>query len=126
MIQYIYIHTIIHPVLEYIIHYTVHKTDNSFHKEHHNCVTQNKLKLLTLEYWCITCITVCLIMRIYSLSSMFMRYWLFHQYIHKNWGNESNSYVKHHMIHHRKSRYNYGVSSMWVDKLLGTYCNQKD
>jgi len=117
----IVLHTIVYPIIEYSIHYIVHKTENVFHREHHNCVTEGKMYLLTREYWCITCIISSMILGFYGICSMFVRYWIFHQYIHNNWDDDCNIYVRHHKIHHKKSRYNYGVSSMWMDKLMGTY-----
>lgn len=110
----IVLHTIIYPIVEYGVHYTLHKIKNKFHNEHHLS------KKLSREYWCINCIIICLIFRFYSVSSMFLRYWLVHQFIHHN---PNSSYSRHHMIHHKYNNCNYGVSCKWVDQLMGTCQN---
>lgn len=114
MFWFVVVHTLVHPVVEYAIHYTVHKIDNSFHREHHSIVTQGRTDLLTPEYWCIGCMFLSTVLGWYLVSTMFLRYWVCHQYIH-TFGDT------HHTLHHRWGKYNFGVTSKWVDKMFGTY-----
>ena len=53
-----------------------------------------------------------------------LRYYIVHTIIHKK-PNIFNGlfmcYINHHNTHHTHPNYNFGVTSLWVDKLFNTY-----
>jgi len=111
---------IISPISEWGLHYTLHLANNKRHNIHHerytkNMVTPEKSPLIiaTLAYY-------------YGYNYIVfgtLRYWIVHTLIHF-YPECVPILTKHHLTHHKYSKYNFGVSSIYPDKLFGTLYNK--
>lgn len=128
MIFYIFFIFVLSPIIEWFLHYMLHFINNSDHYKHHKNITKNildKNHVLTLEVWPIIPIVFCLYFRFYACSYIFLRYYVIHTLIHF-YPNICPKLTNHHMTHHKYSKYNYCVTSIWPDKLLGTFYEKKN
>ena len=117
---------VIRPILEWIIHYFLHKTDNYIHKLHHIAVhriIQQKLNYLCesgKEKYILALSIGFYLTEYYNLFVSLIYYWIIHNILHTT-GLVFPKLYRHHYIHHKYPKFNYGVTTIWVDKLFGTY-----
>tara|TARA_A100001015_G_C14891737_1_gene672690 strand:- start:21 stop:356 length:336 start_codon:yes stop_codon:yes gene_type:complete len=107
---------VIAPIFEWSIHYTLHKINETFHKKHH---IQYHTGKVPIEKWPIPIMLYYIYVKNYLFLFICFKYCLIHNIIHQ-YPNMLKTYTKHHFLHHKYPEYNYGVTSMWVDKLFGT------
>ena len=109
------------PIFEWFMHYLLHIIYNDNHKLHHLAFHNNKVRI---ERWPIYTLIIFLYLNWHIMIILNLKYYIFHTIIHK-YPNICNGlfkcYANHHLIHHKHPEYNYGVSSIWVDKLFKTY-----
>lgn len=114
--------------MEWFFHFLLHKFNNQFHKRHH-LMFHNKSKNIEIEKWAVFTLLFFLYNKYYLISILNFRYLLIHTIIHKNptiFNNLFKSYVDHHIKHHKINDCNYGVSTIWVDKLFNTLHKEKN
>jgi len=112
---------IIGPIFEWFIHYFLHKINNPYHKEHHINFYNNTVIIETIP---ILTIALFLYLNWYILLLLNLQYYVIHTIIHKHPTIFNGLFLyleKHHITHHKNPDYNFGVSYVWVDKLLNTY-----
>lgn len=122
MFNFIFILFIIEPIGEWTIHKLLHKLNIWNHLSHHEEVTDNNLKKIqniTLEYWPIFPIVIFYYCNYIILSLCFLKYYVVHSIIHF-YPNIMQGLTIHHETHHKYSKYNFCVSTIWPDILFNT------
>ena len=113
-------HGVGYPVVEYAAHRWLHAHKNPYHLSHH----ARGWHQLSSESAVLAAVAVFAWLHLWIVASSFARYWCVHQIVHKCPHNWFPTLAKHHLIHHQVRGVNYGVSSVWVDKIAGTYKNR--
>jgi len=117
----------IFPILEWILHYILHIFNNKTHIRHHDIVTNNRIDTknkLSIEYWPILPIVICLYYTFFIGALFFLKYYIIHTLIHW-YPNIIPELSSHHKNHHIYSKYNFCVTNIWPDILLGTQYTKK-
>lgn len=112
----------IFPIAEWGLHYLMHKYNITFHNNHHEIITKNKIDKiinLNIEYWPIIPIILCLYNTFFIGVLFFSKYYIIHTLIHR-YPQLLPELTNHHNIHHIYSNYNYCVTNIWPDKLFKT------
>ena len=107
---------IIAPIFEWGFHYMLHKINNNVHKRHH---IQFHKGFVSIEKWPIPLTIILYYYELYLFAFICLKYFIIHHFIHRN-PNVFKKISDHHIIHHLNPEYNYGVTSIWPDKLFGT------
>ena len=118
---------IIGPIFEWSVHFLLHKFNNKFHKRHH-LMFHNNTKNIEIEKWAVFTFLLFFCNKYYLWSLINLRYLVVHTIIHKCphlFNDYFKIYVDHHIKHHIKTDCNYGVTSIWVDKLFKTQFIEK-
>ena len=112
------------PFVEYFTHVFLHKINHINHERHHYKVRNNKFQpyneLNHLEKWPGIALSITMYLQYYLIVSWILYYWIVHSIIHY-YPKAFPTLYYHHISHHIYSNHNYGVSSTFVDKLMGTY-----
>ena len=122
----IFFFIIIRPIGEWVTHYILHKINNKRHKDHHifvhNLISYDKSYFYNSKKE-IHLLPICIVLYILGFNKLFIAlfyYWIIHILIHIN-PVLFPELFKHHAIHHKNPNVNYGVTTIWVDILFGTY-----
>ena len=127
MLFYILLLFIFGPIIEWGLHYILHLTNNNIHNNHHKNVTKNSLSNkteITIELWPLVAIMFCLYNTFFTGAYIFLRYYVIHSIIHF-YPEIFPKLTNHHLTHHKYSKYNFCVTSIWPDKLFGTIYKKK-
>lgn len=107
---------IICPITEWGLHYFLHLAKNNRHNIHHERYRDN---MVTPEKSPIIIALLAYYYGYYYIVFGALRYWIIHTLIHF-----APEFVPilthHHLTHHKFAKYNFGVSSIYPDKLFGT------
>lgn len=112
---------IIGPIFEWFVHFVLHKINNAYHKSHHINYYKDNIAVETIPAMIIP---ILIYFNCYILLLLDLRYYIVHTIIHKKpdiFNGLFMCYANHHNIHHKNPTCNFGVSSIWVDKLFNTY-----
>jgi hypothetical protein len=113
----IYFIFIIEPLGEWGFHKVLHLLNNKIHNNHH---MNHRNNIVSPEAWPIIFTILSLYYNYIYLSLAFFKYWVFHTLIHFK-PELIPSLANHHILHHKKQKYNFCVSAIWPDKLFKTY-----
>lgn len=116
---------IFNPIFEWGIHYLLHLISFRNHKLHHLSFHKNEIKV---EKWPFITLCILIYLNWHILIIGNIRYYIIHTIIHKCpdiCNGYFKIYQKQHIIHHKYPEYNFGVSSIWVDKLFNTNYTNK-
>lgn len=97
---------ITYPLLEWFIHYMYH-------------FLGYKNNYFKLDNYIVFCILFFVYYQYYICSLMCSRYFIIQKLIYKN-PNTFKKYYEHNLIHHLNPIYNFGITSIWIDKLFKT------
>ena len=110
---------VIEPLGEWFFHLLLHKINNKSHYIHHKHYNE---KIVTPELWPIVSACIAFYYNYYHISFGFLKYWSVHTIIHF-YPNIFPKLTNHHYTHHKYKQYNFAVSAIWPDYVLGTlYC----
>lgn len=100
-------------LVEYVLHFIFHKYRYSRHIEHHRTKNTETFTLFV----------VAAILFLFQFDGIFVGlvwYLIVHRVSH-SWPEILPRLSKHHLLHHRNPKYNFGVSSPFFDHIFGTY-----